>query len=1240
MKKLLRGLILVFILSVGCAVLYSCADKAKYEYDYDYEYDSGYVSRPADEGMNIDGVLDESIWQNKKWYSHYKNGTTLYATAAFTDAGLYIAARVTDNHIYYNNGYAFNRNSNIDITICEPGQSSYDSRIECARWQIDAMNEVYNYTATRVLTGATYQGEINTGNSEGMTVELFVAWEYLGYEQAPDYITILPRYYRVTSYSSTAGGTMIFPGRSNVASTLLYYQFDENGYMFADEEDAVLGNSKAGAAKTNGWNVSKFADDKTVCVEQALDQTIFFREAQSGNYILEATVSAVGQYSAATPSVGLLSAYNEENGYLSALVLNAKDSYVSSDRLAIKTRTITGTNSASFGSILYDDNGKGTADFVSGVRMKVIKNGGTFYYIVNDALIHIEDAPVDLEGEVSCGLYSLDAKAVFSDIKFTDYDEDSEALDDVIGEYAVKVEIADDISGGTVTAAQSAYKKGEAIELNIRSLVGYQFESLSVNGIDITKDVKENIVNGIYTLTEVEEHIKITAKFVLVGVSYEIKGKVSLEGAGAQKVNTVSVTAVKEDDFTQFYTTSPDSNGNYTIYLPEGKYELTYSQEAFSDVSKKITVAGDADLEDVVLQIGELGGSAAGSQSQLHWDYSGMEDGAVTSGTSGNESYILFSGVEVEDYMLTALITDLGKSDANPGAGFVVASQDGSGLAMMIIEDGVRYMPIGKFDHRVNNSNIDISFYVVEEPVRLTVTRVGSVYKMYVNETLVWTIENTDYTGKTAIGFYKFAMTEIQFSEYSYTTDKEEINNYIQSHESVSPEWNIDGATAVTKGGGEMYYLFEEINASKSMIYAVIKAEDSTDANPGAGFVFGTENGKKVAIMLIKNAVRVMEAGDWNSRRNCAEGVWDILSEDVLLRIVRDGFVYYIYVNEELIYTLTDYTVEGNASLGLYKHSKGNIRFKEFSYTDDAKEIGRFIPGGEQSSEYIVSGNVMAEGFELDDFSNAILTIGEQTVTGFKDNTFSIKLQPGSYVLKYTLDSFYAEKKIAVTDGNIEGIILNLIHKVNAEVELTDGTVKGNHNFVYNEDGTIMNTSFENQKSTVIEGIKGDKFAITATFTVMEDASDPLFGFKLFSGKSDDKQFAFFRFEDGYRILCPAVWDSRIVIRAGLSNIKNSKAGSEVTITLVKNADTYLLICEGITTKIQFKEESGAYSVYVNGQKQTSVGKMETFPNYLGGENAAGFIVGSCKTKITYNFTADETEIDKYFNEKTEEFSL
>ncbi len=77
------------------------------------------------------------------------------------------------------------------------------------------------------------------------------------------------------------------------------------------------------------------------------------------------------------------------------------------------------------------------------------------------------------------------------------------------------------------------------------------------------------------------------------GGAYAVSGKVTASGGG-QALSLVDVTAynANADDFVPVATADTDSNGNYSIALPDGTYELYFSRINYADKILGVTVSG------------------------------------------------------------------------------------------------------------------------------------------------------------------------------------------------------------------------------------------------------------------------------------------------------------------------------------------------------------------------------------------------------------------------------------------------------------------------------------------------------------------------------------------------------------------------------------------------------------------------------------------------------------------------
>jgi len=71
--------------------------------DYVVPPTTAYGEEPDLTNVIIDGKLDDELWQNKNWYSQYQSLNPTFkfeVTTAFSDKGLYLAAKSNDRYVY------------------------------------------------------------------------------------------------------------------------------------------------------------------------------------------------------------------------------------------------------------------------------------------------------------------------------------------------------------------------------------------------------------------------------------------------------------------------------------------------------------------------------------------------------------------------------------------------------------------------------------------------------------------------------------------------------------------------------------------------------------------------------------------------------------------------------------------------------------------------------------------------------------------------------------------------------------------------------------------------------------------------------------------------------------------------------------------------------------------------------------------------------------------------------------
>lgn len=89
---------------------------------------------------------------------------------------------------------------------------------------------------------------------------MFIPWEVLGIDTSRG----VPKEFRVLpGYRAQLGGqsetSLLKSLNYSINATTDYYRFDHNGYVTADREGAVIGDSIFGNAKSGNWDISKEA---------------------------------------------------------------------------------------------------------------------------------------------------------------------------------------------------------------------------------------------------------------------------------------------------------------------------------------------------------------------------------------------------------------------------------------------------------------------------------------------------------------------------------------------------------------------------------------------------------------------------------------------------------------------------------------------------------------------------------------------------------------------------------------------------------------------------------------------------------------------------------------------------------------------------------------------------------------------------------------------------------------------
>ena len=401
MKKALK-ILLISLLSVLCVLTVVACNKAPadnnthddagiidYNGTYNQKHHDAFGYSPDLENVVIDGHLDEDIWTdpNKKWYTNYKIENPNFkfeVTTHMTDGGLYIAAKSNDKGIFYNGrNYFF---SNTYVKLYFPLLSR--------TYQIDANG--LPPTVDTVNIRSRYEGKLNANNgAEGFYIEGYITWQQLGLNSRPESVSLLPSYYWNTKPNTTGTvlPTTFVAGNGSAAQAL---NFNENGYMDADDDKATVGSHEYGLAKTNGWQVANPGEDnESVFAKNDLGKgyakAIFFRNLRSNRFMLTTRVTVTGKQG--TGRAGLLMYSDNVNYRAFAIELN-DDTLIKNKLTSLPIRGYTNYPANITSTTVFANESVSTEDGrkANQFDLTVFANAGNMYYLVNGKFVYSEEA--------------------------------------------------------------------------------------------------------------------------------------------------------------------------------------------------------------------------------------------------------------------------------------------------------------------------------------------------------------------------------------------------------------------------------------------------------------------------------------------------------------------------------------------------------------------------------------------------------------------------------------------------------------------------------------------------------------------------------------------------------------------------------------------------------------------------------------------------------------------------------
>lgn len=705
-----------------------------YNDEYDWEFAKPFVGE-KDADMTIDGVLDESRWQDKNWLYHKEKGVNLSYTTAFTEKGLYIAAIAEDENMQWNDIRSFYNNSSFRFYIVSNVATQYYC-FDCMSFYVDEKN-----CATRFQTPFDAKA-VRSENDDGvptLTAEFFATWEDLHYEVdsetgMPEYAKIVPMYRYVENFKS-ADNAFLKPvfteigGTTNEGRINNNLKFGKNGYINVDVEGAELGNAANGFAKSDGWDLTNILGDKTgeksvrTTVEHG--QAIFFKGIYSSRYVYSVDMKIHGAINDLYPSGGVCDMKSATE--FNCLRIVGED-FLKEDNPSLSYHLLNfyvgGWEDVRYG------NRKLNAGETDKINIKVIKDDTKYYYILNGEYAFSKD--IDWLGGKTCpGLYTLGCDAEYTNWQVTDLEGASNdaKFEAELNKYVYKIDISDKISGGAITTDKLAVLRtgSEKIKLNVKPTKGYILTDLKINGQSVYDTLIPTMTDGTIEIT-VDKNLSVDATFTSLPLQNCVRISGALKANDGNPIINMPYEAKDGGEHSELLYSSglSTANGMFDIYLlragtytiggrtikSSGVYDLNfdgvvrgYKNKTIHIDTKDAQFAGSTyRMDDLVFEGLNIGGNVYYSDGSVAtsetdgWDLSGYESGELIAkhGSAGRRLY--FAGNATEHAIINVTFNHKGTAPASvtaeqPMAGVSMRAADGTYYSVMIFNNKLCVMP-------------------------------------------------------------------------------------------------------------------------------------------------------------------------------------------------------------------------------------------------------------------------------------------------------------------------------------------------------------------------------------------------------------------------------------------------------------------------------------------------------------------------------------------------------------------
>ena len=554
--------------AAGCAENDTSAVESE---PYEHVFNKPFAGTP-DVYMNIDGVLDEEVWQDKTYLEQSVKNKQWAATTHFTKKGVYIAVKATDPKMVYRTRYT-NR-SLFYLYLCKTGEQTYGLNTlayhegRCFQFQLDpyycrSLGRVPYYYKAHV------EGELNGDSECTMTAELFLTWKDLYYTEEElgenGYPEDIQMYVNYGGEATEVLGSCLWREET-------YFHFNTDGYA-GEVQNETFGGVKNGLASTDRWTKN---DSGNLYTTAGRTQILWLKNAYAKDFMFEAELKPLdknpdgsditlrgdkvyGRFGLITENSNAdYSVYSSSAsgapGRLQLQTCRQIDSFHWQNKIGIKSGNISTGISEDF------------------VTFRVIKQGDMFYYFYGDTYWKSERIQ-DLQDKVYCGVFTSQGVEILG-YKYENYEGKEAELKAELSKYMYFVNVPGASTYGNVTTTSYAVPKGEEVTVSFVPKSRGVLTQIAMNGEDKYDEITAAMNDECeYTFTPTGD-VTFTATFATFDRDDLVRTVIAYKDENGELVKD-GLYEIYGSEKLLFYKGTFNASGYVFLYIPkEGIYEV------------------------------------------------------------------------------------------------------------------------------------------------------------------------------------------------------------------------------------------------------------------------------------------------------------------------------------------------------------------------------------------------------------------------------------------------------------------------------------------------------------------------------------------------------------------------------------------------------------------------------------------------------------------------------------------